>query len=52
MHSSYTFTDLYRVCLRINTLIPSFVLAGHKVIPRLVYVREYTAGKIFDVKSE
>lgn len=52
MPFSYTFTDLYRVCLRINTLIPSFVLSGHKVIPRLVYVREFTAGKLFDVVSD
>ena len=37
----YTFTDLYRVCLRINGLLPSFVLAGHQVTPRLVYLREY-----------
>ncbi len=48
----YTFTDVYRVCLRISTLVPAFVLAGHQVVSRLVYTRECRPFMGFEVHND
>jgi len=48
----YTFTDIYRVCLRINNLLPAFTQAGYHVVPRFIYPRECRPGATFQVQAE
>lgn len=48
----YTFTDVYRVCLRIHGQVPAFVLAGHRVVSRLVYPREARPFTQFTTSTE